>query len=152
MCKSEMSQMFWENAEPIYEKQKTLITPFRYSLMMSQIAAMYANKVRSASAMLLPFVSFIAVTNIQTCQPGGMHATQHAVHSGHKRFHCLLFCTLPSPDGLTFFCDVPTESRGHDLILLTCLGLDSALLDNLYIDGTQYYVYGNSSYQHHTRP
>lgn len=64
MCKSKMSEVFWELAESMYEKHKKLITALRYSLM-SQRAAMYANKIRLAGAMLPRCVRFIDITKIQ---------------------------------------------------------------------------------------
>lgn len=136
--------------ETIFNKHKYLILPLRTGLMTSR-ASLYASKIRTTGAMLPHCVGYIDVTKIHICRSGGHSSLQQAVYSGHKRIHCLLFCTVTSPDGLIFYCEGPVEGRRHDLFLLNFTGLDDDLRSGLLIDGTQYYVHGDSAYVNHVR-
>lgn len=102
MCTSKMSEIFCELSESIYDKHKNLLTPFRGRLM-SQRASIYAERISSAGAMLPHCIGFIDVTKIQTCRPSGRHVLHQSLYSGHKRVHCLLFCTITTADGLMCF-------------------------------------------------
>lgn len=113
MCSSKMSEIFWELAEQIYDNHRNLISPFRSSLMYGR-ATMYAQKIRAAGAMLPKCVGYIDMTKIEVCRPSGDNVLQQAVYSRHKRFHCLLFCTVASTDGLYVF--VTDLSKAVDTI------------------------------------
>lgn len=102
MSCGKMSEIFWESCERVYNQHSSLISPFRSALMASR-AHMYAQNIRGAGAMLPRCVGFIDVTKVLICRPGGPNQIQQSVYSGHKRVHCLLFCTVTTPDGLIFF-------------------------------------------------
>eukprot|EP00171_Calliarthron_tuberculosum_P004305 IDg4305t1 len=60
-------------------------------------------------------------------RPGGNSTLQRAVFSGHKRFHCLMYQTITTPDGLIFNLFGPIEGRHADAFLYMKSDIESAL-------------------------
>lgn len=77
---------------------------------------------------------------------GGIGTLQRARYSGHKRFHCLVYQTVTTPDGLVLPMYGPEVGRRHDMILYREIGIDTQLLQSLLIDGKQYCIYGDAEY------
>ena len=97
-------------------------------------------------------VGFIYCAKIQMSRPGRHDSIQRSVassgscYSDHKRFHCLIYSTLTTPDGLSFYLHGPEVGRGHDPTLLHDSGLQGRLQACLNVDGRQFYLYGDAAY------
>ncbi len=66
-------------------------------------------------------IQFLDGTKIQIARPSG--ARQCATYSGHKRFNCLKFQAVTTPDGLALYFYGPVEGRTHDVHMLSTSGL-----------------------------
>ena len=117
-----------------------------YQTLDERRALQYAEAIKNASAPLDSCVGFIDCTKIMMTRPGGSNRDQRACYSGHKRFHCLVYQTITTPDGLLFSLYGPEESRRHDMTLLHNSGISKALSSCLLINGRQFYVYGDAGY------
>jgi len=60
-------------------------------------------------------------------RPGGAGANQWTCYSGHKRFYCLIYQTVTTPDGLMFYLYGPEVGCRHDMTLYRQRNLDSDL-------------------------
>lgn len=107
---------------------------------------MYAKAIHEKGAPLTNCVGFIDCTKIQMSRPGGIGANQRTCYSGHKRFHCLIYQTVTTPDGLMFNLYGPEVGRRHDMTLFRESGLNDVLRDGLMIGGNQYCLYGDAAY------
>jgi len=145
MRSSALSEVFWEVVESLTSSKGHLLETFRAPLI-AQRAEMYAEAIQARGAPLDNLVGFIDCTKIQMSRPGGVGANQRTCYSGHKRFHCLIYQTVTTPDGLMFYLYGPEVGRRHDMTLYRQSNLDSALQEGLSIDGKQYCVYGDSAY------
>ena len=79
-------------------------------------------------------------------RPGGENALQLACYSGHKRFHCLIFQTVRTPDGLVFYMFGPEVGRRHDMTLFRQSGFNEELQSHLMVGGMHYCTYGDAAY------
>lgn len=140
-----LSEIFWEALEEFVHKRSTLLQTFRSSLMVER-AQLYAESICCRGSPLDKCVGFIDCTKIQMQRPGGANTNQRAVYSGHKRFHCLVYQTITTPDGLIFHMHGPQVGRRHDITLYRQSGLDDILENSLLIDGQQFYIYGDQAY------
>lgn len=70
---------------------------------------------------------------------------QRITFSGHKRFHCLKFQSLVTPDGLISHLFGPIEGRHHDLYLLKVSGLHELLSTNPAF--ANFLIYGDPGYK-----
>lgn len=144
MFRSQLSEVFWEVTELFHGK-------FEHALelrsdLLRQRASVYAKAIEDYGAPLDKCVGFIDCTKIKMQRPGGSSQNQRCVYSGHKRFHCLIYQTMTTPDGLVFALYGPEEGRRHDLTLLRKSGWNERLQEALLIDGEYYYIYGDSAY------
>ena len=145
MRSSALSEVFWEVVETFIETQGHLITDLRQAFLASR-AELYANSIKNAGAPLDSCVGFIDCTKIQMCRPGGHGSIQRSCYSGHKRYHCLIYQTLTTPDGLIFHMYGPEVGRRHDLTLLRESGLGESLSNCLNVNGRQFYIFGDAAY------
>ena len=145
MRSSALSEVFWEVMESFYEAQGHLVLNLREGLL-AQRAELYADSIKSAGAPLDSCVGFIDCTKIQMSRPGGHSSLQRSCYSGHKRFHCLMYQTVTTPDGLIFHLYGPEVGRRHDLTLLRESGLQDRLRICLKINDRQFYIYGGAAY------
>lgn len=77
---------------------------------------------------------------------GGNAAFQQYCYSGQKRFHCLLYQSLTTPDGLLFALYGPTAGRRYDRTVLRNSEWEGILHECLYYDDEQYYFLGDKVY------
>lgn len=63
-----------------------------------------------------------------------------SVYSGHKRFYCLIYLTMTTPDGLNFGFYGPEVRISHDKTLLADPEWEQILEEALLYDGNQFYV------------
>lgn len=89
---------------------------------------------------------FVDCTKIQMQRPGGPACNQRACYSGHKHFHCLIYQTVTTPDGLIFYLYGPEIRRRHDISLYRQSELDGSLEETQNINGRQMYMYGDAAY------
>lgn len=144
MYTSHMSEVYWEIIELVNNKWGKLLDlrgPY-----LKERSESYAESIRQSGSSLEKCVGFIDCTKIRMARPGGRSSLQKACYSGHKRFHCLSYQTLTTPDGLIFALYGPIEGRRHDLTLLRKSGWSEILESNLSNGETQYYVYGDGAY------
>ena len=141
-----MSAVYWDSIKSFYFRKKKLVFPFR-ALMMNRRASYYALSIHAAGSPLTHCIGFIDGTIIEMERPGGPNSNQRSCYSYKKR-HCIAYITMTTPDGLVYFAHGPVEGRRNDLFLLVTLGLDEALSQNLLINDTQYYVYGEGIFPH----
>jgi len=145
MHSSHLSEIFWEVLETFYASRHTLITSFRSDLIQGNRASILAELVCNEGAPLDNCIGFIDCTKIQICRPGGPSVNQRSVYSGHKRFHCSIYQTITTPDGLVFHVYGPEEGRRHDLTLYRKSNMDQLLQNHLLID-RQYCIYEDAAY------
>jgi len=145
MHTSALSEVFWEVAETFYGKRKHLLTQFRSDLMYDR-AELYAEANSKQGAPLENCVGFIDCSRIAICRPGGVGANQRSVYSGHKRFHCFIYQTITTPDGLIFHLYGPEEGRRHDPTLYHNSDMGEVLSQGLLINNKQYCIYGDPAY------
>ena len=143
---SALNEIFWETIDFFIQKEGHLLA-FRPGLISSR-APQYARAVYEKGAPLDMVVGFIDCTKIQMSRPKGHGSFQRASFSGHKRFHCLIYQTVTTPDGLIFHLYGPEVGRRHDMYLYRTSGLDGILRDTLLIEGKQYAIYGDAAYLH----
>eukprot|EP00171_Calliarthron_tuberculosum_P008950 IDg8950t1 len=91
-------------------------------------------------------VGLIDGTKIKVARPSDSNSHQRCVYSGHKRFHCLTYQTVTTPDRLIFHIYGPIEGRRPDTYLYRKSGLEEHMKTKLIIEGTQHYIYGDSAY------
>ena len=135
MRSSALSEVFWEVLERFVEVKGHLLTTLREDLLCGR-AAMYGEAIKNAGAPLDSCVGFIDCTKIRMTRLGGSNRNQRACYSGHKRFHCLVYQTISTSDGLIFSLYGPEEGRKHDMTLLHNSGISEALSSCLLINGS----------------
>lgn len=111
MRSSAMSEIFYEVMESLVRERGNLLENFRAE-MMEERAEMYAKAIHEQGAPLSNCVGFSDCTKIAMCRPGGRGSLQRTVYSGHKRFHCLIYQTITTPDGLLFYLMAPKWEDG----------------------------------------
>ena len=126
MRSSALSEVFWEVVKTFRETQGHLITDLREAFLASRVE-LYANSIKNAGAPLHSCVRFIDCTEIEMCRPGGHVSIQRRCYSGRKRYHCSIYQTLTTPDGLIFHIYGPEVGRRHDLTLLKESGSEDSL-------------------------
>ena len=142
---SSLSEVFWEVLEKFVELRSYLFETFRSDLI-SERADLYAAALKQKGAPLDNCVGFLDCTKIQNSRPGGAAIIQRACYSGHKRFHCLIYQTITTPDGLMFYLYGPEVGRRHDMTLYKESNLEADLQENMIVDRTQYCLYGDAAY------
>lgn len=142
---SHMSEIYWEALEQVVERYGDLIKGSIPEQFLQQRAANYAAAVADKTGALQNCVGFIDGTRIAIARPTGS-VMQNVAYNGHKRLHCFKFQTVTTPDGFCLHAFGPTEGRRHDWFLYTASGIESLLDELLFIDGTQYCIYGDSGY------
>lgn len=144
MHSSKMSEIFWEQVE-VLDKKCGKLLELRPQFLKSRCSA-YAAAISEAGAPLDECIGFIDCTKIKMARPGGRNSYQRSVYSGHKRFHCLSYQSLTTPDGLLFALFGPVPGRHHDLTTLRKSGWATKLETNLLVEGRQFYLFGDSAY------
>eukprot|EP00171_Calliarthron_tuberculosum_P002822 IDg2822t1 len=144
MFSSQLSEVFWEMVELLNSKCANRLE-LRAPFLVSR-ASIYANAIKNAGAPVQDCIGFIDCTKIRMQRPGGSNTNQRACYSGHKRFHCLNYQSLSTPDGLIFALYGPSVGRRHDLTLLRNSGWESLLQASLNIENRQFYIFGDSAY------
>lgn len=145
MRASALCEVFWEVVEGFIATRGSLIETFRSDLMHER-APLYAAAIYEKGAPLDNCAGFIDCTKIQMSRPGGRGSLQRACYSGHKRFHCLIYQTVTTPDGLMFHLYGPEVGRRHDMTLYRQSGMDQQLQSTMVIGGRQYCLYGDPAY------
>lgn len=142
---SALCDVYWEVVKSPIEKQRHLLTTFRQSLVHDP-AAKCARAAKEVGLPLSNCFGFIDYTKVQMYRPEGSGRDQRACYSGHKRFHCLVYQTITTSDGLISNMYGPEVGRQHDLTLYRKSGLNRALQEALLIDGIQYCMYGDAAH------
>ena len=145
MRSSALSEVFWEVIESFVDGKGYLLRDLREGVLVSW-AELYAESIKIIGAHLDSCVGFIDCTKIQMSRPGGHRSIQRSCYSGHKRFHCLIYQTVTTLDGIIFNLYGPEVGRRHDLTLRRDSGLKGRLQACLNVDGTQFYLYGDAAY------
>lgn len=144
LFQSQMSEVFWEVVEKFTDKY-SYVLKLRGNFLRER-AHRYAQAIQEAGAPLPRCVGFIDCTKIRMSRPGGHGSMQRSCYSGHKRFHCLIYQTITTPDGLMFALFGPELGRRHDLTLYRESGWEPIMENFLHIDGVQFYIFGDSAY------
>ena len=76
---------------------------------------MYVQSILDAWAPLENCVGFIDCTKVRMARPDAQNENQRTRYSSHKRFHCLIYQTRTTPDGLIFALHGGIEGIRHDL-------------------------------------
>ena len=100
MFTPQLSEVFWDMCKLFHET-------FGYALelrphILRGRAPLYADAISELGCPLDSCIGFIDCKKIQLAHPGGHNSMQRACFSGHKRFHCLTYQSLATPDGLIF--------------------------------------------------
>lgn len=145
MHASKLSKVFWEVCTEFNNKFGRLVTDFRVDLLHDR-ASLYSYCIQRRGGSLPNCFGFMDGTKIEIARPGGDGANQRSCYSGHKRFHCLTYQTITTPDGLIFHLFGPVEGRKPDAYMYSESGMDDMLRENTTIEGTQYYLYADKAY------
>eukprot|EP00171_Calliarthron_tuberculosum_P021988 IDg21988t1 len=145
MHASALSELYWEVATSSYNGLKHLVTSFRADLIHER-AELYASCIKAVGGKLDRCVGFMDGTKIQMVRPGGASTLQRSCYTGHKRFHCLVYQTITTPDGLILHLYGLVEGRQPDAYLYRQSGIDEDLRHHLVVDGKQYYLYADKAY------
>ena len=145
MHASRLREVFWKVIETFVSLRGGLFESF-HSDIINQRASLYAEAIHTKVAPLDNCLGFIDCTKIQMRRPGGSSMNQRSCYAGHERFHCLLYQTITTPDGLMFDLYGPEVGRRHDMTLLRESGLDQQIQDNMIIYCKQYCLYGDAVY------
>lgn len=86
---------------------------------------------------------FIDGTTVQICRP---KEHQRELFSGHKRFHCIKFQSVVTPNGLISSLMGPYVGRRHDAGIFHESGIYQQLLQKVNANGVPFYLYGDSAY------
>lgn len=142
---SQLSEMFWEGLEHLWDRYGHLTSSAIYSAFMRAHASRYARVVEENSNCLDNVVGFIDGTVIGVSRPK-INEQQRVLYNGHKRKHALKFQAVTSPDGLLLHACGPKVGVRHDWRMYVESGLEEELPTLLIIDGKQYCLYGDSGY------
>ena len=145
MRSSARREVFLEVLESFYEKQGHLVLDHHEDLLARR-AEMYEESIHKAGAPLNSCVGFIDCTKIKMSRPGGHCSLQSNCYSGHKLFHCLMYQTVTTPDGLILHLYGPEVERRHDLTLLRESKLQDRLQVCLQFNVRQFYIYSDATY------
>ena len=140
-----MSEEFYEVIESLVQIRGHLIETF-CTEMMEETTEMYAKAIHEQGAPFSNRVGFIECTKIAMCRSGGRRSLQSSVYSRLKRFHCLIYQTITTPDGLMFHLFGPEIGRRHDITLYRQSGLRGILETSFVISGKHYCIYGYAAY------
>lgn len=66
--------------------------------------------------------------------------------SGHKRFHCLTYQSVTTPDGLILNMYGPEVGRRHEITLYRQINMDAVLSSGLNFIGFHNCIYGDPAY------
>ena len=83
---------------------------------------------------------------VQKARPDGNSFNQRSCYSGQKRFHCLAYWTITTPDGLLFHLYGPIAGRHSDAYMYRESEMDYYLRDHIFVHATQYYLYSDQAY------
>ena len=97
-----------------YEAQGHLVLDLKEGLPV-QRADMYADSIENAGASLHSCVGFIDCTKTKMTRLGGHSRQQRGCYKGHQTFHCLIYQTVTTPDGLLFNQYGTEAGRSHDV-------------------------------------
>lgn len=109
-------------------------------------APLYTEYIHKKGSRLDKCVVFIDCSKIKMAHSGGGGSNQRACYLGHKGIRCFCYQTITTPDGLMFSLHGLDVGRRHDITLLHSSGVEQQLDTSLLINGTQYYIHGDSSY------
>ena len=145
MHASALSEVFWEVALHFYDTKRGLLINFRNDLLRSR-AIIYSECIPRRSDAAPNCFGFLDGTKVKMCRPGGNSAYQRSAYSGHKRYHCPLYQTVSTTDGLIFHLYEPIEGRKPDSYLYRMSSLEEELKEHPFIEGVQYYLYADGAY------
>lgn len=112
---SQLSETFWEHVELLNERAGD--KRYNANLLINR-AFLYANSIYNEGVHLDSCVGFINCTKIRMQRPSGSWRYQQSFYSGHKRFHCLTYQTMTTPDELISGLYGPIVGQRHDLTVL----------------------------------
>lgn len=144
MFESQLSETLWEIFTAVYEK-------FEYTLklrsqFMQQRAQLYASAISAERSPLYCVFGFIDCTKIKMCIQGVHNSFQRSVYNGDKKMHSLIYQTISTPDGLIFTMYGTGAGRLYDMFLYHNNGWDQIFQQTRFIDGLQFYVFGEKAY------
>ena len=142
---SDVEVMFGMRASGLSGSNTRLLSSFQTELMTVRAPA-HAAAIHAKGAPLPHCIGSIDCTKIQMTRPDGSAVLQLSVYSGHKRFHCLIYQTVTTPDGLLFYMYGPEMGRRHDMMLYRESGMDGILQSTFHIGGGQYCLYVDAAY------
>lgn len=88
-------------------------------------------------------IGFIDGTTIQVCRP---EKNQQQCYNAWKRFHCLKFQSVTTPDGLLRDFYGPIEGIRHDSMMLNMSNFLERLISIREHSGVNYFIYGDPAY------
>ena len=112
----------------------------------------FANAIGAAGGPFYDCVGFIDGTTCHISRPGGDNMQQAAFYSGHKRYHCIRWQGVVTPDGMLASFYGPHPGASNDRGLLNVSKLDDKLSlmfgpspNNALV--SKYFLYGDLGYQ-----
>ena len=125
---------------------KLLSTRFRELLYfdharIAPLLPLFAAAIHSSGAPMTTVWGFIDGTARPIARP---RLNQRLFYSGHKRFHCLKYHAVTTPDGMVVHLFGPVAGRHHDLFVLRESGLQEAIAQDDRF--APYVLYGDPGY------
>ena len=133
-----MLQWVWERYSG------TLMDPFTRPYFTQERITRYTEAVARKVGVQLWVWAFLDGTVRRICRP---NEDQREYYSGHKRYHCLKYQAVTTPDGLITCLHGPYEGRRHDAGIFQRSGLKGQLTEHMNRPGGgTYCLYGDSAY------
>lgn len=79
-------------------------------------------------------------------RPGGPNTNQRAAYSENKHFHCLIYQSITTSDGLIYHMYGLEVRRRHNITLYRQSRMDIILQKSFSITELRFYIYGDSAY------
>lgn len=137
---SSLSKLLKVICQFIYKKWGKLLLNFGENKWFTRgVQIEFASLVHSKGAPLENCIGFIDGTARPICRP---KRYQRNVYSGHKRFHCLKFQNVTTPNGIILQMSLPYLGSKHDAFLLK----DTLLMEQLQLYCKGFCLYGDEGY------
>ena len=146
---------FWSSCSPIVHdfnqvvdiidhQWGRLLSDFNHPLLSPGVLELYAEAIYRKGSALNNVWGFIDGTTRACARP---RRDQRLIYNGHKRYHCLKYQSITTPNGIIANLFGPMEGRRHDSFMLARSGV-MPLLEQHSFDsqGNSLCIYGDAGY------
>lgn len=119
-----------------------ILLDFDHSRLVNKVE-MFAEAIYRKNGVLQNVFGFIDGTARPMCRP---KVDQKDFFSGHKRYHCIKFQSIVTPDGLIVHLNGPYVGSRHDAGIYNCSNIRNTIGPHLIKNSRQYILYGDPAY------